>query len=362
MPDRKRQHYVHQMHLKEWSEDEKNINFIRLNDGLSRPGPIKRQCQKDYFFGKDMVTDELVSLFEGPYKPQLERIVSSQRPPVKWSDDYIDLLMYMMVFSTKTKAEKSKAENLKTDVSDVVEEEGLLPPKKVEVPPHDAQISAALKIYPICTDLNMVLLIAGDDNEFITSDNPVVCYNPWLGHLNDGGHIGLAENGIIIFMPIDPKHLMDFYDGRRYQTRKETSGHIVLSTDSVQEVNALQIYSAEHTIYFRSNGDVIEGWVEKEVTIRSNSTYLPVIDKRSDHPGDYRISMNKQGPSRRLKLDFIQLRYCARQRDAAQKVIDNGNVARNPELVRATELFQHATWDLNYPVTEFRRFKRERNL
>lgn len=362
MPDNKRQHYVHQMHLKEWSEDRTNINFVRLSDGFLNNGPINRQCQKPYFFGKDFVTDNLVSLFEGPSKPVLERIVSKKRPPLKWSDDHIDLLMYIMIFSTKTKAEKIKIEQLQQDISELIEQEGLIPPDDFEemgLPPHEAQISAALKSYPICTDLEMALLVADTNLEFITSDNPVVFYNYWLGHLDNTGHIGLAEKGIMVFMPIDPKHVVVLYDGHRYQAVKERQGHIVLDSESVLEVNALQVFSAENAVYFKSGSESVSRLVATESGLRNSSPYSQILNKQSNDPGDYRIEMPKNGPPRKMKFDFFNLKYCARQRGAARKALENGNLTRNEDLVRATELFRQATWEINYPVTEFKRFMRE---
>jgi len=362
MPDKKKQHYVSQMHLRRWcSNDDDIVNLLTLRDGqVQPPSHISNQCQKDYFFGRDFVTDDLVSAFEGPINPLLGEIISSKQPPVKGSEAHMLLLMYTMVFATKTKAEKRKHVGIQEAINQLVEDENLYPPIDQEIPQHAAQISGGLKFYPIVSDLNMTLLVADGSSEFITSDNPVVFYNPWLGHEDEAGHVGLAEKGIMMFLPLDPEHLLVFYDRERYRTRKEKHGSVIVTANTIAEVNALQLFSAENCVYFRNYESAVAALVDQERSNLSANRFSTTLQRRSAHAGDYKIEVPLAGMPRKIDLSpFIEFRYCAALPGSAKKALAHGRVTRDENLVESCQQFFHAVSDELYRVTDYRKFRRD---
>ena len=67
MAENKRQHFVPQNYLKEFSHDGVNIGVFHVESEkcVEKPAPINSQAQESYFYGKDLTLEKQLSELEG---------------------------------------------------------------------------------------------------------------------------------------------------------------------------------------------------------------------------------------------------------------------------------------------------------
>lgn len=65
---------------------------------------------------------------------------------------------------------------------------------------------------PLLLDLRLKLLICPVGHAFITSDSPAVLLNPWCRGWTAMGVTGLACGGLLVFLPLSPRHLLLLVD------------------------------------------------------------------------------------------------------------------------------------------------------
>src|SRR5262252_1223419 len=79
MPSHKNQHFVPRCHLAPFADGYGgaaiNIFNVRLQKGI-RNAPVKRQCSKSYFYGKDLSIEKILQGGEGLYGRLLRDIMS----------------------------------------------------------------------------------------------------------------------------------------------------------------------------------------------------------------------------------------------------------------------------------------------
>ena len=81
MPEYKRQHYVPRCHLKPFSLDQEGtaINLYNLNAERSiKNAPLKSQCARNYFYGKDLEIEKTLRYLEDDYSEVLRKIQNDQ--------------------------------------------------------------------------------------------------------------------------------------------------------------------------------------------------------------------------------------------------------------------------------------------
>jgi hypothetical protein len=77
MPNNKNQHYVPQLHLKNFSEDRKSIGVYHIpSNRFVRSSPIRHEASEDYFYGKDSSIDERLKKIENAAGKLIKEITS----------------------------------------------------------------------------------------------------------------------------------------------------------------------------------------------------------------------------------------------------------------------------------------------
>lgn len=95
------------------------------------------------------------------------------------------------------------------------------------------------------------LLKAPDEASFITSDNPVHVLNQFCAKVEPlRNFAGFSKAGFQLSLPISPKLCLFFYDAKVYKVGFRRNRVVQLSADDVEIVNALQIQSADESVYF----------------------------------------------------------------------------------------------------------------
>lgn len=84
---------------------------------------------------------------------------------------------------------------------------------------------------------------------FITSDHPVIFYNPRFCNF-EGGHEGTQSPGLCIFYPLSRDVLLIFYDSEYYKFPQNKEGNFITNEEDILKINKLQYHNCEDFIYF----------------------------------------------------------------------------------------------------------------
>ena len=85
---KKRQHYVPQFYLRNFSKDEHYIYIYNLKSGKIEEGPISRTCEKKYFYGKDDEFENILERIETDHSKIIHNILKQNIPPIQNSVDH----------------------------------------------------------------------------------------------------------------------------------------------------------------------------------------------------------------------------------------------------------------------------------
>ena len=88
---------------------------------------------------------------------------------------------------------------------------------------------------------------------FITSDQPVVAYNPWAQKGNFSGQ-GFGCRGLMLILPISSRIAVMLYDHEAYSIRKRdrNSEFITVAQDDEERLNKLQMLGNRNILYLPS--------------------------------------------------------------------------------------------------------------
>lgn len=240
----KRQHYVPRTYLKNFASKqtgneffvkalsidspqsdkifEINIKNVCLERNLyTLPGETAEQkmlLEKFYSDEIEQHYNKIYSLLTDPAKINLTReereliistVVTTFYRTTKWINQHNDLMkrVYTQMFALCQQAGKDyfMFEGIKISIKDKSLED-LLKEHKVENRPGQVitQLEVALKLINIRAKNDNIFItkLSDDDNEFITSDNPVVLQNL------KGGHIAPFDPTNIMKLPLDKKHML----------------------------------------------------------------------------------------------------------------------------------------------------------
>lgn len=207
MPDNKSHHYVPRFYLRNFSQSGKNVDLFNVDSQrLIKNAPIKGQCCRDYFYGKNPDNEKSLSSVEGQVA-ELFRLISEQvRLPHYFTAGHLLLCFHIATQASRTQyaadvvnamADGMMREILKHDPS--ITPDMLAQVKFGYDDPAVISMGHATVGFPLLMDLECRVLLAPQGTEFITSDNPVVMYNQFMLWRTDGSNTGMASKGLQIF-------------------------------------------------------------------------------------------------------------------------------------------------------------------
>ncbi len=191
--------------------------------------------------------------------------------------------------------------------------------------------------YCISDDLNIKLLINQTNTPFVTSYNPLVEYNQFLEERPVLGPTrGYAALGIQLFLPLDAKKMIQFYDGLNYKVGDKKRDHIVLTDfKTVDQLNLLQILNADRMIY--GNNQLTERYLNQLYRLSqeyqrpfkpiSNVSPIYFSDDPKKRPNDV-IHMRSTEAKIKLQIEGITL-----TKRAKQHVFSNMAVQIRPKIL-----------------------------
>lgn len=258
MPDNKSHHYVPRFYLRNFSQSGKNVDLFNIDSQrLIKNAPIKGQCCRDYFYGKNPDNEKSLSAVEGQVA-ELFRIINEQvRLPHYFTAGHLLLCFHIATQASRTQhaadvvnaiADGMMREIIKHDPR--VTQDMLAQVKFGYDDPALISMGHAAVGFPLLMDLECRVLLAPQGTEFITSDNPVVMYNQFMLWRTDGSNTGMASKGLQIFFPIWPFLTLVMYDRDVYHFGRDklTLVHIASAVD-VHELNMLQVAAASKNVY-----------------------------------------------------------------------------------------------------------------
>jgi hypothetical protein len=350
VPEKKKQHFVPQFYMRNFSPDadRKRISLYLVDAQRHvAQAAIRDQACENYFYGKDGVVEEVLSRLEGQTSPLIAKAIADKVLPDRMGEDHLTLLTFVLFQGARTPvmaaAMNEGAEKLARmfakefpDLKDRAEGMRL---RFKESPVTALQIS--LEIRRFALDLQWKILENKTPRVFITSDNPAVTYNQFLERRNPRArNTGLVSKGLQIFLPLSPHHMLMLYDSNVYRIgrREHMKTHVGVTREpDVMALNTLQAANADQVLYFSPDTDLSH---VEEAVARAKPHRRSEHVELSKHPavgpdGKWGTIIKETIIDLRLglSLDFSAILSAA----AGARLRDHEVQLRDPERIRRFE-------------------------
>lgn len=359
MPEKKNQHYVPKMHLRNFSvnNNRKIIGLFNIasNEFIGDKAPIENQSSEDWFYGKDLMLENALEYVETLTSSILKKIIDSSYFPPRFSREHHVLISFVCLLSARTKY-KEEATNDSIDgflkhimsfaneftydkkyTKEVLDKFKIRAKNAIHL-----SLETAIEMTPLLNDLKYILLLNETSLSFWTSDNPVVFYNQLLEPLRpDARNTYYTAKGLQIFYPISPKHCLLFYDETTYGFGSKTGRIIKIDKEfDIEQINLTQYVNANYNLYFNEHFDekYLKEFVEKFAFLRRRQkTITEEIPELKKDEFEIYISLEEIEVKCNLKLSFIGLLLKAHK--ILGKIKENKNVTiyRSLELIKLAD-------------------------
>jgi hypothetical protein len=264
MPEKKNQHYVPQMHLRNFSTDIKGqlINVYHKKDKkIIYDIAINSQASEKYFYGRDGILEDSLGKLESKTSEIFTAIIEQNILPQKTSLEHFIILLYIIFSKFRTKKERDnlhKSQNIifQKFFGKVDRLKEIVPNYEIFLEdPFWLLLGTAQKTYHLAGDLEFKLLNNATNKPFILSDNPTIFHNDF--NIKKGKKItdgrGFASMGLQILFPLTSKQLLFFYDSGLYKLGTRKSRIVTIEDDKlVDQFNILQILNSNEVLFFNS--------------------------------------------------------------------------------------------------------------
>jgi hypothetical protein len=265
MAEHKRQHYVPQFYLRGFSlAGGKKICLLVLDqEKVVHGADLSTQCYEDYFYGADLKLEKALGAhIEGPASKVIKDIITTGKLPKEKTEDYLALFSFVLFQHGRTVYAAEELEQMTEELGAVIIQEiavntGMVQPDEVK----DAKlgihkpvlmaVQMSAQMLPLTLDLRAKLLTNKTAEDFITSDHPVVLFNPYYTKSYPGSTTGWVVKGLQVFLPLSPRLALCLYDSNTYKFGARNQEQVELtSLTDVQWLNKAQLLSAVDCVYF----------------------------------------------------------------------------------------------------------------
>lgn len=264
----KNQHYVPQFYQRNFSQDGKTIATYVLSKNKFIPrAPIKNQSSGDYFYSDNMTIEKTLGDIEGMANGVIKKIINTPMEKLTGEEEEILYIFTMLqvgrtnfqveliresatIFSRKILKKLVDAKRKigkEKEVKDITDE--IVDCIEVDFNSIGAMaLGTQAQLEKICRDLRYKILINHTDKTFITSDNPAVTYDIFMERMTQ--NYALGSRGLMIYLPLSPKHGVLFYDAECYKIGDKKKKFVLLTLEKdIVELNKLIIAKATNVIY-----------------------------------------------------------------------------------------------------------------
>lgn len=265
MAKNKRQHFVPQMHLRNFAVNDKKtlIGIYNIeNEQYISAGPIKTQAYDDYFYGKNIEVENYITAIESNVNTIINEIVINNSLPDRKLPEFAYLIKYIATLTSRTEREVEALEEMSMNTINYTsrnkkEKDALVEEFELGKKMHGLSGRGAMSLFLglqggiLLGDLEMKILEANKGDYFITSDNPVIMYNMFMENKDKiGSSVGFGTLGLQIFLPLNPNKCLMLYDSFIYKIGNKSKNIVKIFPKDVDNINKLQILNANNNIYF----------------------------------------------------------------------------------------------------------------
>jgi hypothetical protein len=268
----KNQHYVPRCHFKPFTVggEGRAIHLFNIPNALPIPNaPVKGQCSKNYFHGKDGLEDELANI-EGMYGSIVHPLIDGRGPSSFEDLSFLAAFSYLQYHRTKSAIQRKRYGDLEMQDAAFYN----APDQRPDFDLSDTTlVHESIELFKdsayYIDDLKCSVMRNNTSRDFVTSDDPAILTNRFYIQRLDRTDFGIASSGAILVLPLSPQFLFLAYDGRVY-TMPDKHGDIVTLNEvsDVLALNELQYLKASENIYFAN-------WSERELIAREYEQARP---------------------------------------------------------------------------------------
>lgn len=220
--------------------------------------PVKNQCSRDYFYGRDLRLETWLGRGEGIYTETVSTLPSNDISETAAALAILRDFTYLQAIRTERSVQE-EAKSLR-ELYDEIFHDAL--PEQIEEPPSEQEIiqEAIDRWHETSTclyDLKGVLVINESRTPFVISDHPATHTNRLHLQRFRRTDFGIQQSGMILTMPISPRHAALYYDGDVYTIPDRRGLNLTLKSDSdARAFNEFQLIGANENVYFGSMEEV----------------------------------------------------------------------------------------------------------
>lgn len=278
MSNKKNQHFVPKVYLKQFSSDGKSVELcIKKSLEFRSEAAIKNQSSRNYFYGKDLEIENFLSSMETDFGIILSKL-SGYSIESLTKDDCEFLFGYTFLQWGRTEASAmdlvAGAKEINDFVSNTFASVDTSEIRAIEDRLENVKRSICLgrEMLNTCSDLDFIIIFNDTPIDFITSDCPVSLYNQFHERIGKRS-FAFGSIGAQVFFPLSPRVTFLIYDRLCYKIGKRKSKYIHISNpNDVRQLNNITFINANNVLYFR-NRNTISSFKQVADIDRNSSRY-----------------------------------------------------------------------------------------
>jgi Protein of unknown function (DUF4238) len=257
---KKRHHYVPKFYLRNFSSDSirRKLTHVYVigRSKAFRDVSLEAQCYRWKFYGDTDVLEDILAQFETSVAPIIRGVIEASALPPLDSEMCGTLRDFVALQMLRTTSEIDRLTLGHEKMMALVGKK--IPTEYINIDPESLtkqSVLIALDSWPTVSkhlkDLGIHLIRNTSSHDFITSDSPVIKYNQYCEGLQGAGTDGAMSAGLLVFVPISPRHLIMCYDKQVYKVgNKRSTCTETANLRDIQQMNLLQSIHAEKIILF----------------------------------------------------------------------------------------------------------------
>ncbi|SFN07464.1 DUF4238 domain-containing protein [Dokdonella immobilis] len=277
------QHYVPVRYFALFKPQSRTICLVLRKNGKFIPNAsISGQSSSHRFYGSDAL-EAAITGFESACGDLLEEFAAMDDLGSMNSKQFYSLLRWIGFQRARTEAARSMDRPMWETMYRVLGEHAIVEgrPALERPPDRDSQLAGmmdSLEHSRFLSRLTPYLLSNRTNRPLIFGDAPVVYFNSAFRHVVDRGVLGTQSPGLQIFAPIGNNKAIALFDPDYYRVRSSSDGEVrIRDLHDVAALNALQIHSAAHAVYFSDTEFapyVRDLWEQQRGRLRTHSATI----------------------------------------------------------------------------------------
>ena len=264
MPERKRQHFLAQQHMRRWSNTGKSVSALDKNvPKIIELVSIRNTGQQDHYYEKKPVgVEAALGELEGKMKEATDSIHEREELPTLEEEHRFTLMAYATTQLVRKEQAAGPARemmrNMVQGTLEILEKEGKVPPRPPELEgvelkavvedqlPRQMAVGTGMETWPMLGDLEVMLLKSNRrrvllPDEGALQDNRIAAAT--------GSPSGTGSMGTCVMLPVGPEYCVVWFDWVVF--RRTTPGKIHEMTEGEElELGAKSILRSERLTYY----------------------------------------------------------------------------------------------------------------